>query len=250
MKNAAKVNAGKNSAFATRLRQLMEAKKVTQQALADVVGVTRQAISWYMDGASSPNVDALHKICEYFDVSADYLIGRTDTMTKNPNIAQVCNKLGLSRNAVLLLAESYKDKKMEFNDFKLLPFNEFVNLFADIEFENKDAACGCLFHKIMKFFKYERFAKDGSRNTRISALRHEKENLRTMGYLTEEDLLDLYLMQIKRGLLEYKKKIDAEGYLEDRGIAFRTKLFTDELSTDEENEAFLSEIFDDAGEKI
>lgn len=91
---------GYNGAFATRLRELMKRKKATQQDVAAAVGTTRQAISQYADGSVQPNIEKLYKIAEYFNVSADYLLGMSDVMKSNPD-DQVINKmLGLSEEAI------------------------------------------------------------------------------------------------------------------------------------------------------
>ena len=46
--------------------------------MAEVLGVTYNAISQYESGIREPNIDFLIKICDFFDVSSDYLLGRTD----------------------------------------------------------------------------------------------------------------------------------------------------------------------------
>lgn len=73
--------------FAKRLRELLDGvnspleRKVNQKELADNIGVTRQVISQYCNGITSPNVDTLRSISEFFHVSSDYLIGISNTPT-------------------------------------------------------------------------------------------------------------------------------------------------------------------------
>ena len=64
-----------NDVFPVRLRRLLKDKGETQQELADYLGCTRQMISYYSDGSSSPNVRTIVKIAEYFNVTTDYLLG-------------------------------------------------------------------------------------------------------------------------------------------------------------------------------
>ena len=66
------------SPFATRLWRLMNGQQVTTQAqLAEITGKSRQTISQYVNGISEPGYDTLVKIAEHFQVSIDYLLGRT-----------------------------------------------------------------------------------------------------------------------------------------------------------------------------
>lgn len=58
-----------------RLFDLMAEGKVTQQQLAQATGISQGNISDWKNGRSSPKLDALTKIADYFEVSVDYLIG-------------------------------------------------------------------------------------------------------------------------------------------------------------------------------
>lgn len=89
-----------NSPFASRLRWLLERDKVSQSKLAEVVGVTRQAISSYSLGASLPDIDKFEKIADFFKVSTDYLLGRTDATTSKIEYRAICEKLNITENAL------------------------------------------------------------------------------------------------------------------------------------------------------
>lgn len=95
------------SPFAVMLRQLMDegpgGKKVTIGELAEGINVTRQAVSQYRNGTVAPNMDKLVKIADYLDVSTDYLLGRTSLMSADLDVIDICNKTGLSDEAVTLL---------------------------------------------------------------------------------------------------------------------------------------------------
>lgn len=64
--------------FAGRLAQLRKEQKVTAQAVAEAIGVTRPAITRFEHGLDFPRVTTLVALADYFDVSADYLLGRSD----------------------------------------------------------------------------------------------------------------------------------------------------------------------------
>ena len=60
--------------FADKLIQLRKAKGLSQENLADSLGVSRQAISRWEQGNTFPDLLNLQKIMKVFGVSADYLI--------------------------------------------------------------------------------------------------------------------------------------------------------------------------------
>lgn len=72
------------SAFSVRLNYLKESRGVQQKQLADATGLVRQAIRNYELGERTPPLSALIALADYFDVSIDYLVGRTDDPTPPP----------------------------------------------------------------------------------------------------------------------------------------------------------------------
>ncbi len=65
--------------FNENLRELRIAKGVPQKDVAAYIGLTQKAYCFYELGTREPSIETLNKLCDYFDVSADYLIGRTDS---------------------------------------------------------------------------------------------------------------------------------------------------------------------------
>lgn len=65
--------------FADRLTLLREDSILYQKALAKALNVTTGTISNYENDVHSPDLETLVKIADYFDVSADYLLGRTSS---------------------------------------------------------------------------------------------------------------------------------------------------------------------------
>ena len=61
-----------------RLRELRLKKNLTQKELADILDVDRTAIAKYETGASGAKSEVLKKIADYFGVSVDYLLERSD----------------------------------------------------------------------------------------------------------------------------------------------------------------------------
>lgn len=61
--------------FGNRLRQLRKDRKLTQQQLAELIGVKNSVISFYEVGERIPSPDVLRKLALALHVSADYLLG-------------------------------------------------------------------------------------------------------------------------------------------------------------------------------
>ena len=64
--------------FPDRLKELREEKKLTQEELAKIVGLTLRAYQLYEYGAGYPTFKRLIIISDFFDVPLDYLVGRSD----------------------------------------------------------------------------------------------------------------------------------------------------------------------------
>lgn len=91
-----------NTVFATKLRNLMSEFGTTQQELADALSVKRQTISLYTTGQSKPDVEQLAVIADYFNVSADWMLGLTGDRKRTPSTV---DDLGLSERAVSNIAQ-------------------------------------------------------------------------------------------------------------------------------------------------
>ncbi len=60
--------------FSEQLKKLRQEKKLSQDALAEQLFISRQAISKWENGDASPDLDNLIKISEIFEVSLDELV--------------------------------------------------------------------------------------------------------------------------------------------------------------------------------
>ena len=67
-----------------RLKDLRLKKKATQQNVADALGVTVGNVQKFEYGTARPKLDNVIKIAEYFDVSIDYLVGRSNNPARLP----------------------------------------------------------------------------------------------------------------------------------------------------------------------
>lgn len=69
--------------FTERLRFCRKAKNVSQKQLAIDTGLSLRAFQYYESGKQVPSMNVLIKLADYFDVSVDYLVGRTDKPNLN-----------------------------------------------------------------------------------------------------------------------------------------------------------------------
>ena len=58
-----------------RLKQLRNEREISQQTLADIIGVSQQSVNKYENHSVEPDIKTLIAIARFFGVSADYLIG-------------------------------------------------------------------------------------------------------------------------------------------------------------------------------
>lgn len=75
-----------NSPLAKRMRQIiLEQKAITMTGIAKKTGMKRQQISDYANGKTVPKADAITKIAQAMNVSADYLLGLSDDKKQKGN---------------------------------------------------------------------------------------------------------------------------------------------------------------------
>ena len=64
-----------------KINALLAKKFKRQKDLATALGVNDNTISYFVSGKRLPNTEQIIKISDFFGVSADYLLGRTDDQT-------------------------------------------------------------------------------------------------------------------------------------------------------------------------
>ncbi|MDD3305571.1 MAG: helix-turn-helix transcriptional regulator [Acetobacterium sp.] len=122
--------------FKDRLSELMEERDINQRELADEIGISKQTISFYVNGKRLPDIDNFNLICEFFKVSADYMLGKTKSKSINMEISTMHEKIGLSDEAIIIL------EKLKNKDSELLPLlsriieQEIINI-EDIDDEER-----------------------------------------------------------------------------------------------------------------
>jgi len=89
------------SSYGQRISYLRESHQMTQTELARRLGITRASLSHYETGRRVPDFDTLSKMADLFDVSVDYIIGRTEKPAAPPEIREFDEHLELSDEKIL-----------------------------------------------------------------------------------------------------------------------------------------------------
>lgn len=81
--------------FAERLRLLRKQRNLSQQQLADKLGISNSTISMYERGEREPDFEMLELIGDYFNVDTNYLLGKEigSTYYLDPEVAELAKSL-------------------------------------------------------------------------------------------------------------------------------------------------------------
>ncbi len=153
------------------LKLLRNEKNITQTELANATNIERSKISRIENNDTEPNIYEINTLCDYFGVSADYLLGRVDLTTRNniiDNLAQIFNLSSKSKSII---------KKFPYHHYNYSELNKYI--------ENGDLEN--LIDIIERFFYFDDIAQSG-----LKELNELKKNGPD---LTEEQYY--YLMYVK-----------------------------------------------------
>ena len=110
-----------------RIKQLREEKGISQLEFAKKINLTQQSVSAYEKGIREPSLDILKTIADFFGVSTDYILSKSDV--RNPEKVEVdmdevdvafasgikglneTNKMIIKSTLEALLAKQEKDKE-------------------------------------------------------------------------------------------------------------------------------------------
>ena len=105
--------------FSARLKQLRNEKELTQQDLADVLSVGRATIAGYETKGKQPDYEKLTIIADYFNVTIDYLLGKTDNPTtvviEHEKLPKELREIGVE---YLVIAKEMADKEIPPEDVR------------------------------------------------------------------------------------------------------------------------------------
>lgn len=63
--------------FGERLRLLREERKLGQKEIGNLLGVSVSSVGKYENGERTPSPDTINQLADFFDISADFLLGRS-----------------------------------------------------------------------------------------------------------------------------------------------------------------------------
>ena len=86
-----------------RLKLLRKQNNLTQQQLADILHVSQQSIHKYEHDITTPDLDTLKNIANYFSTTVDYILGVTDIPHKIEPVTET-----MLNQAELELVETYR----------------------------------------------------------------------------------------------------------------------------------------------
>ncbi|MEA4895246.1 MAG: helix-turn-helix domain-containing protein [Oscillospiraceae bacterium] len=188
------------SDFNSRLEELLDEGRTynkgaaTKTELADAIGITRQSISKYTNGKSSPSLDIAIKIASHYKVSLDYLAGISEHTAIEKDVKQTCMYTGLTEAAVTTLAQINEDKK---HPLKIKIISQLI------ESKKLDDIAGLLEKSLVKANQYSFLYGDG-------------ENIEIMTDMLESDehqfykvVADLYPTIIQELSHKLKREINA-----------------------------------------
>ena len=64
--------------FQETLSALRRERRISQRQAAAALGISQALLSHYENGAREPGLDFVRRACDYYEVTADYLLGRSD----------------------------------------------------------------------------------------------------------------------------------------------------------------------------
>lgn len=112
-----------------RLRELRKEKGLTMKKLGEMVGVGESTISQYENGKRQPDFTTLDKLAEIFNVSVDYLLGRTDVPQQASQEKSTAN--GELEENLVVYCRNGKTKELKLSAEKMKLFEKMLDAIKD-----------------------------------------------------------------------------------------------------------------------
>jgi transcriptional regulator with XRE-family HTH domain len=102
------------SVFGERLKMLRESRSLSQDEFASKFSLAQTTIGMYERGLREPNIERLNQFATFFNVSLDYLVGRTDNPAKEykPSTRELLDMLHLSDDEIFAIGPHTLDGKI------------------------------------------------------------------------------------------------------------------------------------------
>lgn len=218
--------------FKERLKKLRESKKLTQSELATALNIGRASISNYELGTRTPDIDTLVKISDYFNVTTDYLTGKSNFRTIEDEY--------MYRKNNKLLESDYDDIDEKIREFISLQIkiinNTFVALFyydktynqsTLIKFSDSLGALTTFFNKSLKEIRetepmtmseYINKFQDSTKDKTYTS----NDGIKHMDLIKEENILEPFIFNKK---IQSNERAQLNNILDDFENSVRSMLF-------------------------
>lgn len=148
--------------FGIRLRDLRRQNGYTIEQFATKIGVAKSTIGYYENENRMPDIEVLSRICDEFNVPADYMLGRTNTAAVKGKKKDVCELTGLSDKAADFLSDLLKHQRYGILDklnYLIEDFsndcNEDYDMQGNKNLEDTSSILNALFGYMEKYSRYE-----------------------------------------------------------------------------------------------
>ena len=186
--------------FGKRLKELRKEHGCTIEQFADMVGISKSTLGYYENDKRMPDIEILARIANVLNVSADYLIGRTNTTDRKGKLKTVCDFTGLSDQAAEYLSELVGNRDYE----KLSVINHlFKELCEDYAFYSGEDEASSVLGSLFRCF--EKFT--GSEN--------DWENYVDLGDEKRKEVLAAAYRQFMLNQVVKALELSLEGYKQD-----------------------------------
>jgi transcriptional regulator with XRE-family HTH domain len=115
-----------------RLKELMDNDGLSDYELSAKTGIDRSNINKYYNQVRNVPLGDLIKFADFYGVTVDYLLGRTEGKSRNAVVAEMVDYTGLTDEAIKLLHDNCKHKNLAHQIIlfgEKSPTNDFVNCF-------------------------------------------------------------------------------------------------------------------------
>lgn len=114
MANKPQVNLKFIKGYGNNFKKLRESKGLTQKQLAELIFISDKSISLIEKEQREPTIEQINIYSEYFNVSLDYLTGRTTI--SNPTIQAISEQIGLSEQVIDTLMKLKEENKATWHE--------------------------------------------------------------------------------------------------------------------------------------
>lgn len=203
-----------NQIFSARLSAIRKERSMSQEEFSKKTGVSRVGLIRYESGDRLPNIEILQRIAAALNISADYLIGNTDTESLDVEAKAISQKTGLNEKSLRKLRQRsyfgipprlesvdrdyiYNAEEEDFEEKTLPPTKylsrtkDLINLLLDDESED-----------LLRYLIYYIYLDGGETKEQEFTLAGAPDKLNQQDYFT------FLLFRIQRELEKIKSDVD------------------------------------------